>query len=130
MDAQMELLEKQKTDTKVADAEPDHSLALKLASEINIIERNISLMDAGTKGLKQLLRSVEKLKDNLAANGYETPQLLGKPFNQGMKVIVVNSVPDENLEKGVEIISKVLIPQVIYNGTMIQTAQIEVSVGY
>ena len=110
--------------------EPDHSLALKVASEINLIERNINLMDSKTKGLKQLARSVEKLKDNLAANGYEIPQLLGKEFNQGMKVIVSSSIPDESLEKGVETITKILIPQVNYNGVMIQTAQIEVSVGY
>ena len=110
--------------------EPDHSLALKVASEINLIERNINLMDSKTKGLKQLTRSVEKLKDNLAANGYEIPELLGKEFNQGMKVIVASSIPDENLEKGIEKITKILIPQVNYNGVMIQTAQIEVSVGY
>ena len=110
--------------------EPDHSLALKVASEINIIERNINLMDAGTKGLKQLTRSVEKLKDNLMANGYEIPQLLGKQFHEGMKVIVTSSIPDENLEKGSEIITKILIPQVNYNGKMIQAAQIEVTVGY
>jgi hypothetical protein len=110
-------------------AEPDHSLALKVASEINLIERNIKLMDAGTKGLKQLNRSVEKLKDNLAANGYELPQLLDKHFHEGMKVIVASSLPDEMLEKGSEIISKILIPQVNYNGVMIQAAQVEVSVG-
>jgi hypothetical protein len=110
--------------------EPDHSLALKVASEINLIERNINLMDSKTKGLKGLQASVGKLKDNLSANGYEMPELLGKQFHQGMKVIVTSSIPDENLEKGSEIISKVLIPQVNYNDKMIQTAQIEVSVGY
>jgi len=109
--------------------EPDHSLALKVASEMNTIERNINLMDAETKGLKQLSRSVENLKDNLSANGYEVPPLLGKKFHQGMKVIVVNSIPNENLEKDSEIITKVLVPQVNHNGIMIQTAQIEVSVG-
>ena len=127
MDAQLEALKMPKTDTK---PEHDHSLALKLASEINIIERNINLMDSGTKGLKQLTRSVEKLKDNLAANGYEMPRLVGKQFHEGMKVIVENSVPDEKLEKGAEIITKVLIPQVNYKGVMIQAGHIEVSVGY
>ena len=87
-------------------------------------------MDSKTKGLKQLNRSVEKLRDNLTANGYEMPQMLRQPFHQGMKVIIANSVPDENLERGTEIITKILIPQVNYNGIMIQTAQIEVSVGY
>lgn len=130
IESQLTLLSQQKAESpKSANAEPDHSLALKVASEINLIERNINLMDKGTKGLKQLERSVGKLKDNLSANGYEMPELLGKQYHQGMKVIVTSSIPDENLEKGSEVISKVLIPQVNYNDKMIQTAQIEVSVG-
>jgi septal ring factor EnvC (AmiA/AmiB activator) len=128
MDTQLAVIRQQK-DSPQTSTDPDHSLALKVASEINLIERNIKLMDAGTKGIKQLSRSVEKLKDNLAANGYEMPQLLGKQFHEGMKVIVSSSLPDESLETGAEIISKILIPQVNYNGVMIQTAQIEVSVG-
>jgi hypothetical protein len=87
-------------------------------------------MDPNTKGLKQLVRSVEKMKNNLTANGYEIPSLLGKKFHEGMKVIVVNSIPDKNLGKGLEVISKILIPQVNHKGIMIQPAQIEVSVGY
>ncbi len=86
-------------------------------------------MDKDVKGLKQLSRSVQKLKDNLNANGYEIPELLGKQFNQGMKLIVVSSVPDDNLNKGDEIISKIIKPQVNHGGKMIQAAQIEVSVG-
>ena len=131
MDSQLHLIEQQKTTLHATpNAEPDHSLALKVASEINLIERNINLMDSKTKGLKQLQASVGKLKDNLSANGYEMPDLLGKQFHQGLKVIVTSSIPDENLEKGQEIISKILIPAVMYNDKMIQTAQIEVSVGY
>lgn len=130
IESQLVLLSQQKTENpKSSNAELDHSLALKVASEINLIERNINLMDKGTKGLKSLERSVAKLKDNLSANGYEMPELLGKQYHQGMKVIVTSSIPDENLDKGSEIITKVLIPQVNYNDKMIQTAQIEVSVG-
>lgn len=130
IESQLELLAQQKTEsTTNSNAEPDHSLALKVASEINLIERNINLMDKGTRGLKQLERSIGKLKDNLSANGYEMPELLGKQYHQGMKIIVASSIPDEELEKGSEIITKVLIPQVNFNEKMIQTAQIEVSVG-
>lgn len=130
IESELQLLAQQKIESpKAENAEPDHSLALKVASEINLIERNINLMDKGTKGLKQLERSVGKLKDNLSANGYEMPELLGKQYHQGMKVIVTSSIPDENLDKGSEIITKVLIPQVNFNDKMIQTAQIEVSVG-
>lgn len=130
IESELQLLAQQKIENpKAENVEPDHSLALKVASEINLIERNINLMDKGTKGLKQLERSVGKLKDNLSANGYEMPELLGKQYHQGMKVIVTSSIPDENLEKGSEIITKVLIPQVNFNDKMIQSAQIEVSVG-
>jgi peptidoglycan hydrolase CwlO-like protein len=131
MDSQLQLIQQQKsTFQATTNAEPDHALALKVADEITLIERNISLMDTGTKGLKQLSRSVEKIRDNLSANGYEIPALLGKPFNQGMKIVPVSTIPDESLEAGVEIITKVIKPQVNYNDKMIQAAQIEVSVGY
>lgn len=130
LETQIKMIEGQKTNTSAPSAEIDHTLALRVADEITLIERNISLMDSSVKGLKQLSRSVSKLRDNLLANGYEIPELLGKKYDQGMKVIVVSSIPDENIEKDVEIISKVIKPQVNYQEVMIQTAQIEVSAGY
>lgn len=130
LETQIKMIEGQKTKTSAPAAEIDHTLALRVADEITLIERNISLMDSSVKGLKQLSRSVSKLRDNLLANGYDIPELLGKKYDQGMKVIVVSSIPDENIEKDVEIISKVIKPQVNYQEVMIQTAQIEVSAGY
>ena len=132
IEKQIKLIEEQNKNipSSAKESEIDHSLALKVADEITLIERNISLMDPTVKGLKQLARSVAKLKDNLLANGYELPELLGKNFHQGMKVTVSSSIPDENLESGVEIITKVIKPQVNYKEVMIQTAQIEVTVGY
>ncbi len=109
--------------------EIDHSLALKVADEIVRINKNLSNMDESTKGLKQLSASVKRIEDNFAANGYEMPELLNKPFNSGMKIIVANSIPDENLNEGEEIITKIIKPQINYKGVMIQSAQVEVSVG-
>jgi hypothetical protein len=130
MDSQLNLIEQQKTTLQVtSNAEPDHSLALKVCGQINVMENNLIRMDQNVKGIKHLKRSIENLKDNLIANGYEMPELLGKQFYQGMKVITIATIQDENLEKDSEVISKVLIPQVNYNDKMIQTAQIEVSVG-
>ena len=109
--------------------EVDHSLALKVADEIVRINKNLSNMDANTKGLKQLAASVKRTEDNFAANGYEMPELLNKTFNSGMKLIGANSIPDENLKEGDEIITKIIKPQVNFKGVMIQSAQVEVSVG-
>jgi peptidoglycan hydrolase CwlO-like protein len=108
--------------------EIDHSLALKVADEIVRINKNLSNMDEGTKGLKQLSASVKRIEDNFAANGYEMPELLNKPFDPRMKMIA-NMIEDENLEKGIEIITKIIKPQVNFRGVMIQSAQVEVSVG-
>jgi predicted nuclease with TOPRIM domain len=131
IEKQIELIEEQNRaiPSLVRESDIDHSLALKVADEITLIERNISLMDPSVKGLKQLARSVVKLKDNLLANGYELPELLGKNFHQGMKVIISSSMPDDNLDKGVEIITRIIKPQVNYKDVMIQTAQIETSKG-
>lgn len=130
IESQLQLLAQQKTETPVsANAEPDHSLALKVADQITTIERAISLMDEKTKGLQRIKNSVTNLKDNLAANGYEIVEVIGKQFNQGMNIIVASSIPDENLKQGEEIITRIIKPQVNYNDKMIQAAQVEVSVG-
>ena len=104
----------------------DHSLALKVADEIVRIEMNLSRMDTSIKGHKQLSKAVERIKNNFLANGYEMVDMLGKSYNDGMKV-VANFVSDENLKDGEQIITGIIKPQVNYNGKMIQAAQITVS---
>lgn len=105
---------------------PDHSLALKVADEIVRIELNMSRMGSSIKGYKQLSKAVERIKDNFNANGYEIVDMLGKPYNEGMKV-TANFVADEDLEEGKQIITGITKPQINYNGQMIQAAQITVS---
>ena len=104
----------------------DHSLALKVADEIVRIELNMTRMDPSIKGYKQLSKAVERIKDNFKANGYEIVDMLGKPYNEGMKV-TADFVADEDLEDGAQIITGITKPQVNYNGQMIQAAQITVS---
>lgn len=145
-DAQKELQESQQQlengtmslDSKVADlleahlsstiqaSQQDHSLALKVADEIVRIETNLYRMDPATRGYKQLTNSVQRMKDCFMTKGYEISDLLGKSYNEGMKV-VANLVEDESLPEGSAIITGVIKPQIIYNGKMIQAAQITVS---
>ena len=129
LETQIKLIEGHKTNTSAPAAEIDHTLALRVADEITLIERNISLMDSSVKGLKQLSRSVTKLRDNLLANGYELPELLGRKYNSGMNLLVVSSIADDSVEKDTEVITKIIKPQVNYMEKMIQAAQVEVSVG-
>lgn len=130
LEASLQLIEQQRKNTQNrTNQEVDHSLALKVANEINLIERNLSFMDSNVRGYRQLQRSVERLKENLHANGYEILELLGKVYHPGLPATITNSIPDENLEAGKEIISKVHIPAVRYNDMIIQSAQVEVNVG-
>lgn len=107
-------------------ATPDHSLVLKVADEIVKIELNMSRMDSSIKGYKQLKKAVERIKDNFKANGYEFVEMLGMPYNEGMKV-TASFISDESLEPGKQIITGITKPQINYNGRMIQAAQITVS---
>ena len=104
----------------------DHTLALKVADEIVRIETNLSRMDTSVKGYKQLAKAVERIRTNFLANGYEIVEMLGKPYNEGMKV-VANFVSDDTLAEGEQKITGIIKPQINYKGKMIQSAQITVS---
>lgn len=125
----VELLDKQvatQPQNNSNDDQPDHSLALKVADEIVRIETNLSRMDESVKGFKQLKKAVERIRTNFLANGYEIVEMLGKPYNEGMKV-VANFVSDDTLGEGEQKITGIIKPQINYKGKMIQSAQITVS---
>lgn len=124
----VELLDKkmEATPASVSNEQTDHTLALKVADEIVRIETNLSRMDTSVKGYKQLAKAVERIRANFLANGYEIVEMLGKPYNEGMKV-VANFVSDETLAEGEQKITGIIKPQINYKGKMIQSAQITVS---
>lgn len=124
----VELLDKkiETTPTPSSSEQVDHTLALKVADEIVRIETNLSRMDTSVKGYKQLAKAVERIRTNFLANGYEIVEMLGKPYNEGMKV-VANFVSDETLAEGEQKITGIIKPQINYKGKMIQSAQITVS---
>lgn len=107
-------------------SEPDHSLIKTLADRITFMEMTLFKMDPQVKGFKQLSKSITQMKDNLLANGYELVEMLGKPYNDGMKA-VANFNDDDEIEEGKRIITAIIKPQINYKGEMIQAAQITVS---
>lgn len=129
LDTQLKLKQEEKQIVSAnSNTDIDHSLALKVADEIVRIHKNLQQMDANTKGLKQLSASVKRIQDNFASNGYELVEMIGKEYNEGMKVIA-NFIPSEDIVTGKQIITRIIKPQVNYKNEMIQSAQIEVSVG-
>ena len=119
--------EESKSQPIATNEKADHSLALKVADEIVRMQKNISRMDSDIKGLKPLEKGIERIQANFAANGYEMTDLLNKKFDDRMTIEVVNVLDDENLPKGEKIITRVIRPQVLHNGVLIQRAQVEVS---
>ena len=106
----------------------DHSFAKRVADEITRITTNLSRMDNSIKGHKQLSASVRKLEQSLNFHKYELVPLLNKPYNEGMN-IQATTIIDESLSKGESIITRIIKPQINYKGKLIQSAQVEVSIG-
>ena len=109
-----------------ASMEPDHSLVKTLADRITFMEMTLYRMDSSVKGHKQLSKAIAQMKDNLLANGYEIVDMLGKEYDEGMR-INASFIEDENIEQGKQIISAITKPQINYKGEIIQKAQVTVS---
>ena len=124
--ASLASIEKTSGQQRGTSSEPDHSLIKTLADRITFMEMTLFKMDPKVKGYKQLSKSISQMKDNLLANGYELVEMLGKPYNDGMKA-VANFNDDDEIEEGKRIITAIIKPQINYKGQMIQAAQITVS---
>lgn len=109
--------------------EPDHDLALGVCNELNRIENNLLAMDSEVRGHKQLRGCVRRIKENLHVEGYEITELRGRRYDGGMHVYA-DFVEDESLDSGQEIISRVNRPEVRFRDSIIQNADIKVSVGF
>ena len=127
LEAQLKL---QQETTKIqpvaSDEKADHSLALKVADEIVRMQKNISKMSSDTKGLKPLLKGIERIQNNFAANGYEIINHLNKAYDERLNIDVINFITDDNLDEGIRIITAIIKPQVNYKGVLIQRAQVDV----
>ena len=109
-------------------AEVEHSLALKVADEVTRIEQNLAQMDVAVKGHKQLVAAVKRMHENLLAAGYQLPQLLGRPYDEGMKLTAA-FVPDDSLKMDERVITRVFKPTVLFEGKMVQSGDVQVSQG-
>lgn len=106
----------------------DHNLPLKLADEIHRMRKRLSSLPSDTKGLTPLHKSLERLETEIADLGYEIIDLTGKPYSENLSV-KARFVPSDDMAPDQKMISKVVTPQVNYQGVMIRMADIEVNIG-
>lgn len=109
-------------------AEADHHLPLKLADEIHRMRKRLASLPEDTKGLTPLQKSLERLESELAEQGYEIVDHTGMAYTENLSV-KARFVPSDDLGPDQKFISKVVVPQVNYQGVMIRMADIEVSIG-
>ena len=128
-----EIVELQKISTSIgsipqvsSDNSSEQDLIKALADKITFMEMTLYRMDPSVKGYKQLVKSISHMKDNFKANGYELVEMLGQNYSEGLKA-TVSFDDDDTLPLGTRVITKVIKPQINYNGVMIQSAQITVS---
>ena len=108
--------------------EPDHGLAIKLADEIHRMRKRIEALPDDTKGLKSLSKSLERLEEELEEQGYDIIDYIGMNYSENMS-IQARVIPSDDLDEGQSIITKVVLPQVNYQGKLTRMADVEVSVG-
>ncbi len=103
-------------------------LAFKVADEITRMRQRIASMPSDINGITQLSKSLDRLEEELSVLGFELPDLLNMPYDDGMTV-KARFIPLESMKTGERIISKVIKPQINYKGQLVQVAEVEVSTG-
>jgi hypothetical protein len=111
-----------------AKTQPDHHLPLKLADEIHRMRKRLTSLPQDTKGVTALQKSLERLESELAEQSYEIIDHTGMSYTENLSV-KARFIPSDDLGPDQKIISKVVAPQVNYDGVIIRMADIEVSIG-
>ncbi len=108
--------------------QPNHQLPIKVADEIFRMRKRLAALPEETKGLKPLNKSLERLESELDDMGYEIVDHTAMAYNENM---AVNSkiIASDLISTGCSIITKVISPQINYQGTLNRMANVEVSVG-
>lgn len=106
-------------ETKVEAPALDHSLMLKLADDVAIMETNLSGLNKEQDGYEKLKQSIDSLKKTALDSGYEFIGYIGQEYRPNMPCDA-DFIHDENIEQGKSVISAMIKMQVNYQGQMIQ----------
>jgi hypothetical protein len=107
----------------------NQSDVIELINTLSVIIQNQYVDNSFISKQEQL--ALNSILNRLEIKGYEVAEMLGNEYVEGMNV-TANFIPsnNENSKTGKKIITRVIKPQVNFNGKMIQSAQIEVTLDY
>lgn len=102
----------------------DSGFPIKIGNEIYRIKNRLSKISNRDKTHEQILKSIARMQEILNEEGFEIIDLINLNYNEGMTV-KVRFIPTNDSSEN-NLISKVIKPQINYNGQLIQIADIEV----
>jgi hypothetical protein len=123
----LEIIEKQ---LKIADKlnseiiSVDHTFHKSSANELMRIINYANTLDPISQQAIALKGSIERLKNYFKASKYDIIDYSGLEFDERLNMEVKESIFDENIAKGKEVIIKTLKPEIKFNGEVIQRAQV------
>ncbi len=106
----------------------DHSLPIKLGEEIHRMRKRLMSMEE-SQGTKVLNARIESLESKLNDTGYQIVDLLGRKYDEGMELANAQFIPDPSLKDGERIITRVIMPQIVYEGEIVRPAEVDISQG-
>jgi len=130
MSKQMNIIKKSENskDLKEAPETVDHSLAVKVADEINRINMRIVKMDDKSRDVIAVKNALKRIESELNQQGYEIIIRSGEPFTDTCTFNPVNFIKLSGLNPGEQIILRTIKPQITYKFKLIQQGEIEVGV--
>lgn len=132
LDTKLIQILEQKLDHATSNPQPtgilDHSLPIKLGEEIHRMRKRLMTMEE-SQGTKVLNARIESLESKLNDTGYEIVDLLGRKYHQGMELGNAQFIPDPSLKDGERIITRVIMPQIVFKGEIVRPAEVDISQG-
>lgn len=104
----------------------DHSVAINLADEIIRMRGKLVDIPENTPGRDDLLKVVNNVENEFNDTDYEISDLVGLIYKKDMN-LTANFVLSKKEKPVEQIITKIIKPQILYKGKIIQTAEVEVS---
>lgn len=102
------------------------SSVLNFCNEIIRIRNRLSKINF--EGKFQIMKSLERIEEELQIHGFEIINFLGESYDEGYS-LRVHFIKSSLLTKKEKKITKVIKPQINYKGELIQMAEVEVSEG-